>query len=629
MATRPVRSTDRPLRKEGPRARTERQHLLGRGYHRVRAGQVRSSLRSRGRIVGRRRGAKASAEEPLAASSAAWAPARGSSRSVPARFPARRGLRRDILPRGEMPASSGRCLRDSCSTRAPARRLAARRMLAPSGRCLRRVSRSPHHQSCPSAQRMLASSGSVPEPRRRAPSPGSSGCAADARIVGSARIGAGAGAGGAGAAADGAAAATRAVAGGAGAAADGAAAATRAVAGGAGSTGSIRLPTLGRPPPRSCPPQARRRATSHRPAEAAWSTSVRGVLFERGSTSAAASSKKLDLVEQCELFGLEVLGRVFEEIRRRRGHRHRPVAQKLLRRLLRTRCRPAGSPPLRAPRPMAGAVDFPSSPSLSASIPCPVLRVHRPRSSRDPVHSPAQASSVGPRAASRTSRPHVGISWFLLLAVFLRVACASRARAPHRARRRGPRPPASNGPPRCSTSAPGTARWRKRSRASSGPGPVAGVRGARAPRVRDPGHALRRSDAPLRGRSVRCGRALRRAPPRRRSRACLRESLRVASRVVAIKDHFRFGRLSAAVLYAMDRAGNAAASVPSPGNYFSAASFASLVDRAGGRIASIEWPLRVHDFPFWLITRDEHQFAAARPACPSAPSAPSAPMSPP
>ena len=91
----------------------------------------------------------------------------------------------------------------------------------------------------------------------------------------------------------------------------------------------------------------------------------------------------------------------------------------------------------------------------------------------------------------------------------------------------------------------------------------------------------------------------------------LRESLRVASRAVAIKDHFRFGPISAAVLYAMDRAGNAAASVPSPGSYFTAASFTSLVGRAGGRIASIEWPLRIHDFPLWIVTRDEHQFAAA------------------
>jgi hypothetical protein len=61
----------------------------------------------------------------------------------------------------------------------------------------------------------------------------------------------------------------------------------------------------------------------------------------------------------------------------------------------------------------------------------------------------------------------------------------------------------------------------------------------------------------------------------------------------------------------MDRAGNAAASVPSPGHYFSAASFTALVGRTGGRVASIEWPLRIHDFPLWVVTRDEHQFTAA------------------
>lgn len=91
----------------------------------------------------------------------------------------------------------------------------------------------------------------------------------------------------------------------------------------------------------------------------------------------------------------------------------------------------------------------------------------------------------------------------------------------------------------------------------------------------------------------------------------LRESLRVAERVVAIKDHFAFGRVSELLLYAMDRAGNAEAGVLSPGHYFSAAAFADLVEEAGGRVRSIEWPLRVHDFPIWLFTRDEHQFTAA------------------
>ena len=100
----------------------------------------------------------------------------------------------------------------------------------------------------------------------------------------------------------------------------------------------------------------------------------------------------------------------------------------------------------------------------------------------------------------------------------------------------------------------------------------------------------------------------------------LRESLRVASRVVAVKDHFRFGPFSAAVLYAMDRAGNAAAGVPSPGAYFTRPAWTALVRRAGARVTSLEWPLRVHDLPFRILTRDAYQFAAAlERAAPAAP----------
>lgn len=95
------------------------------------------------------------------------------------------------------------------------------------------------------------------------------------------------------------------------------------------------------------------------------------------------------------------------------------------------------------------------------------------------------------------------------------------------------------------------------------------------------------------------------------SERVLRESLRVARRLVAIKDHFRFGPVSAAVLYAMDRVGNAAAGVPSPGSYFTKASFAGLVTRVGAQVDSLEWPLRIHDLPFRIVTRDTYQFAAA------------------
>lgn len=91
----------------------------------------------------------------------------------------------------------------------------------------------------------------------------------------------------------------------------------------------------------------------------------------------------------------------------------------------------------------------------------------------------------------------------------------------------------------------------------------------------------------------------------------LREALRVARRAVALKDHFRFGALSAAVLYAMDLTGNAASGVHSPGTYLSASDWGDLVHRAGGRFASLEWPLRIHDLSFRWITRDEYQFTAA------------------
>src|SRR6185369_14644223 len=50
----------------------------------------------------------------------------------------------------------------------------------------------------------------------------------------------------------------------------------------------------------------------------------------------------------------------------------------------------------------------------------------------------------------------------------------------------------------------------------------------------------------------------------------LREALRVASRVVAIKDHFRFDRVSGAILLAMDQVGNAAPGVLVRGTYFTA-----------------------------------------------------------
>ncbi len=88
----------------------------------------------------------------------------------------------------------------------------------------------------------------------------------------------------------------------------------------------------------------------------------------------------------------------------------------------------------------------------------------------------------------------------------------------------------------------------------------------------------------------------------------LREALRVASRVVAIKDHFRFGKVSEAILLAMDLVGNAAPGVLVRGTYFSAAEWAALVRDAGARFTGLDWPLRIHDLPWRLVTWDHLQF---------------------
>jgi SAM-dependent methyltransferase len=93
--------------------------------------------------------------------------------------------------------------------------------------------------------------------------------------------------------------------------------------------------------------------------------------------------------------------------------------------------------------------------------------------------------------------------------------------------------------------------------------------------------------------------------------AVLREALRVADRVVAIKDHFRFGPVSEKLLLWMDQVGNAAHDIHVRGTYFGPREWAEMVTAAGGKITGIEWPLQIHDYPFRFITQDRLQFAAA------------------
>lgn len=90
----------------------------------------------------------------------------------------------------------------------------------------------------------------------------------------------------------------------------------------------------------------------------------------------------------------------------------------------------------------------------------------------------------------------------------------------------------------------------------------------------------------------------------------LREGLRVARRAVVVKDHLAFGPLSRLVLLAMDRVGNAGPEVAVPGRYFELSEWFELVRAAGGRIANLRWPVRIHDLPWRLVTRSELQFVA-------------------
>ncbi len=90
----------------------------------------------------------------------------------------------------------------------------------------------------------------------------------------------------------------------------------------------------------------------------------------------------------------------------------------------------------------------------------------------------------------------------------------------------------------------------------------------------------------------------------------LREALRVCQRAVLLKDHFSFGPASDALLSVLDAAGNAPHGRPARGRYFSPDELHTLISSAGGALEALRWPLRVHAWPLFVLTRDEHQFAA-------------------
>jgi len=93
-------------------------------------------------------------------------------------------------------------------------------------------------------------------------------------------------------------------------------------------------------------------------------------------------------------------------------------------------------------------------------------------------------------------------------------------------------------------------------------------------------------------------------------RAVLAEAVRVARRVVAVKDHFAFGLISRKVLLLMDVAGNAKDGIPSPGTYFDPPTWVSMVADAGGKMVALDWPLAIHDMPWRLVGWPQLQFTA-------------------
>ena len=90
----------------------------------------------------------------------------------------------------------------------------------------------------------------------------------------------------------------------------------------------------------------------------------------------------------------------------------------------------------------------------------------------------------------------------------------------------------------------------------------------------------------------------------------LSEVIRVANKVVVIKDHFAFGPLTHKMLYWMDIAGNAKDSIFSPGTYFEPQQWIAMIAAAGGKVESLDWPLKTHDLPWRIIGWPELQFTA-------------------
>jgi hypothetical protein len=93
----------------------------------------------------------------------------------------------------------------------------------------------------------------------------------------------------------------------------------------------------------------------------------------------------------------------------------------------------------------------------------------------------------------------------------------------------------------------------------------------------------------------------------------LREAVRVARKVMLIKDHLLEGALAYSTLRFMDWEGNARHDVALPYNYWTQAEWDGAFNKLGLSVSSWEWNLKLYRFPADLIFgRSLHFIAAVR-----------------